>query len=357
MLNKLKDDILRLLKEDEEFRYAVIGLLGLQRLEEAITRLIDTQADMGARLSDAVTSIESRLSKVEEAIARLIDSHTELRNIVSRLIDTQASMESRLSKVEEAVVMLSNAMTRLSDAVARLIDAQASMEARLSKLEDAVARLTHIQTSMESRLSKVEDVVSRLADIQARQEERLTKVEERLTRVEERLEEHDRKFNEIMEELKDLRRISNEHTRILDEHTRLLAELRVSIGSMGRRLGKDMERMVLNIYKDQLMHIGIDPDKVKRFEYIDEEGKYGRKGKEYEFDIIVSNEHTDVLEVKAHTQRGDVEWFHDNVESIKTLFEKPLRRKVIVTVHVDEDALYRADILGINVIYGNIVKD
>jgi hypothetical protein len=27
MLNKLKEDILRLLKEDEEFRYAVIGLL------------------------------------------------------------------------------------------------------------------------------------------------------------------------------------------------------------------------------------------------------------------------------------------------------------------------------------------
>jgi hypothetical protein len=41
MLNKLKDDILRLLKEDEEFRYAVVGLqrLGLQRLEEAIARL------------------------------------------------------------------------------------------------------------------------------------------------------------------------------------------------------------------------------------------------------------------------------------------------------------------------------
>jgi len=115
--------------------------------------------------------------------------------------------------------------------------------------------------------------------------------------------------------------------------------------------------MVLRIYKDQLMHIGIDPDKVKRFEYIDEEGKYGRKGKWYEFDIVVSNEHTDVLEVKAYTHKDDVEWFYDNVEAIKALFDKPLRRKVIVTVHVDEDALYRADSLGINVIYGNIVRD
>jgi len=39
------------------------------------------------------------------------------------------------------------------------------------------------------------------------------------------------------------------------------------------------------------MQLGIDPDKAKRFRYIDIEGKYGRKGKEYEFDIVISNNH------------------------------------------------------------------
>ena len=39
------------------------------------------------------------------------------------------------------------------------------------------------------------------------------------------------------------------------------------------------------------------------------------------------------------------------------MFDKPLRRKVIVTVHIDEDALIKTDELGINVIYGNVVKD
>jgi hypothetical protein len=248
MLNKLKDDILRLLKDDEEFRYAVVGLLGLQRLEEAI--------------------------------ARLTDSNIELKNVVTRLIDTQANMEARLSKVEE--------------------------------------------------------VLTRLADIQARQEDRLIKVEERL-------EEHDKKFNEIIAEIKDLRKVTN--------------ELTASMGTIGRRLGKDMEKMVLKIYRDQLIQLGIDPDKAKRFRYIDREGKYGRKGKEYEFDIVISNNHTDVLEVKTHTEKDDVDWFYENVEAIKELFDKPLRRKVIVTVHIDEDALIKTDELGINVIYCNIVKD
>jgi hypothetical protein len=50
----LKDDILRLLKEDEEFRYAVVGLLGLQRLEEAVIEL-----------KNVVIRMEERLAKVE----------------------------------------------------------------------------------------------------------------------------------------------------------------------------------------------------------------------------------------------------------------------------------------------------
>jgi hypothetical protein len=70
-----------------------------------------------------------------------------------------------------------------------------------------------------------------------------------------KLEEHDRKFNEVIAEIKDLRKVTN--------------ELTASMGTIGRRLGKDMEKMVLKIYRDQLMQLGIDPDKAKRFRYID----------------------------------------------------------------------------------------
>ncbi len=199
MLSKLKDDILRLLKEDEEFRYAVIGLLGLQRLEEAVTRLVDIQA-----------RVESRLARVEEE---------------------QVSIKSRMDRIEETII-------RLGDAVTRLVDIQARMESRLTKVEEAVARLTDSHIELRS-------IVARLADIQARQEERLAKVEERLIKVEERLEEHDRKFNAILEELnvhrakleehdrkfneiiielRDLRRVSDEHTKILQVHTKILEE-------------------------------------------------------------------------------------------------------------------------------------
>jgi hypothetical protein len=238
----LKEEILRLIKEDEEFRYAIIGLLGLHRLD-----------------------------KIEEAILRLTEN-------VAKLADLQAKTEARLAKVEE-------------------------------------------------RLFKVE--------------ERLEEHDKKFVTIGERLEEHDKKFNAILEELKGLKLVTD--------------EISVTIGSITRRYGKDLEKTILKIYKDQLIQMGINPDNAKRFRYIDKEGKYGIKGKEYEFDIVVSDDAIDVIEVKTHASKDDVEWFNDKVERVKSEFGKPLRRKVMVAVHIDEDALDRANELGINAIYGHVI--
>jgi hypothetical protein len=231
----LKEEILRLIKEDEEFRYAIIGLLGLHRLD-----------------------------KIEEAILRLTEN-------VAKLAELQAKTEARLAKVEE----------------------------------------------------------------------RLEEHDKKFVTIEERLEEHDKKFNAILEELKGLKLVTD--------------EISVTIGSITRRYGKDLEKTILKIYKDQLIQMGINPDNAKRFRYIDKEGKYGIKGKEYEFDIVVSDDAIDVIEVKTHASKDDVEWFNDKVERVKSEFGKPLRRKVMVAVHIDEDALDRANELGISTIYGYVI--
>jgi|ECHnycMinimDraft_1075156.scaffolds.fasta_scaffold02274_1 hypothetical protein len=259
----LKEDILRLIKEDEEFRYAIIGLLGLHRLD-----------------------------KIEESILRLTEN-------IAKLADIQAKTEARLAKVEE-------------------------------------------------RLLKVE--------------ERLEEHDKKFVMIGERLEEHDKKFNAILEELIIHRKKLEEHDKMFNlifEELRSLRvvtnELSVAIGSLTRRYGRDLEKTILNIYKDQLIQMGINPDNAKRFRYIDKEGKYGIKGKEYEFDVIISDNAIDVIEVKTHASKDDVEWFNDKVERIKSEFGKPLRRKVMMAVHIDEDALNRANEFGINVIYGHVI--
>ncbi|MFN4337406.1 MAG: DUF3782 domain-containing protein [Candidatus Nitrosocaldus sp.] len=138
-------------------------------------------------------------------------------------------------------------------------------------------------------------------------------------------------------------------------------EVKVSIGSLGNRMGRDMERMVLNIYRDQLMQLGIDQDKALRFEYIDREGLYGLKGKRYEFDIVITNSHIDIMEVKSHTKEEDVVVFYEKVNSIRQVIEQmyraEVRRLIVVTVHIDKEAVDKANELGIECVYGNIVND
>ena len=56
MIMSLRDEFLRLLKEDEEFRFAVLGLLGIADLRSDLKRLADA------------------LDKVVEVIKQLADN-------------------------------------------------------------------------------------------------------------------------------------------------------------------------------------------------------------------------------------------------------------------------------------------
>ena len=58
-LKRLKERMLRLLKEDEEFRYAVAGFLGLEDLRESISELIRAQRRTEERV-DALAEAQRR---------------------------------------------------------------------------------------------------------------------------------------------------------------------------------------------------------------------------------------------------------------------------------------------------------
>jgi di/tripeptidase len=65
------------------------------------------------------------------------------------------------------------------------------------------------------------------------------------------LEEHDKKSSEILNEIKQLR----------EDFNRLSTRVEVTIESMGRRWREDLERMVLEIFKEALEKRGIEPGK------------------------------------------------------------------------------------------------
>jgi chromosome segregation ATPase len=124
MLNKLKDDILRLLKEDEEFRYAVVGLLGLQRLEEAVielknvvVRLADIQAKQEERLAkveERLTKVEDRLVKIEERLEKHDRKFNEIITELRELRRISIKHDKMLNKHDKILKEIKTYMERTS---------------------------------------------------------------------------------------------------------------------------------------------------------------------------------------------------------------------------------------------------
>jgi len=61
-----KERLLRAVEEDREFRYALMGLLGMKELLERFTKLEERQA----RLEERQQKLEERQQKLEERFAR-----------------------------------------------------------------------------------------------------------------------------------------------------------------------------------------------------------------------------------------------------------------------------------------------
>jgi len=74
----LKGEFLRLLREDEEFRLAVMGLLGYADLKSSVDRLVEAVNELTklakaheerlAKLEERVAGVEDRLSRVEAGV-------------------------------------------------------------------------------------------------------------------------------------------------------------------------------------------------------------------------------------------------------------------------------------------------
>ena len=81
----LRGELLRLLREDEEFRLAVMGLLGYADLKSSVDRLVEAVNE----LTRAIKSHDERLARLE--------------NAVMELTKAVRSHEDRLARVEEAI--------------------------------------------------------------------------------------------------------------------------------------------------------------------------------------------------------------------------------------------------------------
>ncbi len=116
----LKNKILKLLEEDREFRYAMMGLLGFKEVLDRITKLEERQQKLEerfARLEERQQVLEERLAKIEERQQRLEEKFAQLEEMFAKLEERVIRLEERMEKLEERVTRVEESLERLSRAV------------------------------------------------------------------------------------------------------------------------------------------------------------------------------------------------------------------------------------------------
>jgi len=243
-----------------------------------------------------------------------------------------------------------------------------------SRLEEVVERV--VRRARAEELKDIADAIRTLADyvkkgfdiiaehskIIAEHSKRLEEHSKILQEHSRILQEHSKRIEELSRRVEEMNRVLMEHSKRIEEHSKRIEELArevgkqgVVLGSIGRRWGKDLEKMVLELYRSVLEEKGVIPEKIERFTYVDVDGRYYVKGSKIEFDIYLHNNRVYLVEVKSHADVEDVEWLYKRAEIYEKLTGRKPDKLLLITVHIDDDAYKRAGELGIEVIYGAII--
>jgi hypothetical protein len=236
----------------------------------------------------------------------------------------------------------------------------------------AVAGLLGLDTIL-SELKRLWESVEKLRidflTFAKEQEKRWEENNKRWEENERRWRENEKMWEEAFKRFEAIEKTLAEHSNILREHSmrfdrieerlmehdKSLARLEVVLGHFGGRWGRSMERMVLEIFREVLEERGIEPGKVEKFEYIDSDGRYYKKGSRIEVDIYVHDNKLYLIEVKALAEYEDVEHFHDIAQVVEKILGRKTDKLILIAVDIFEDALKRAEELGIDVIYGALI--
>jgi hypothetical protein len=239
---------------------------------------------------------------------------------------------------------------RLLEDIRRVVR-EAVEEARredVARIGEALSKITLVLEGMLGELREHRRILEEHSKIL----EKHAKILEEHTKI---LEEHSKILREHTKILEEHSAMLKEHGVTLKDHSRMLGELRVMVGSMGRRWGRDLEETVLAIYKDELAQRGLDVRLARKFSYVDVDGRFGLKGNVYEFDVIIEGDGVTVIEVKSRATRDDVVWFYEKVRRVESLLGN-VKRLLVVAVNIDKEALERAQELGVDAVYGAVIE-
>ena len=111
----------------------------------------------------------------------------------------------------------------------------------------------------------------------------ISNLHDNLQGVRQELEDNKRELSSLQNEVQGVQQTLEVHTQRLGNMQKSIDNLKTQVGTYTLRSGHMVERTMIELYKEALY--GVDPDKVKYVEIIDEKGVIDQKGNKYEVDF------------------------------------------------------------------------
>jgi hypothetical protein len=314
--------MLRLLKEDEEFRYAVAGLIGLEEILKRLDRNEQELVRLREDMAKMFEKHEERFARIEEEIGRIWQEIAKLR-------------EDMLKGFE-----------RHDREIQRLIEETNKLREDMIKgFERHDLELAKLREDMTKGFERHDKEIERLT-------EELTKLREDMVRGFER---HDAEFARLREDMmkgferhdREIQRLTEEMNRLREDMTKGFELVNRHISAIGARWGI----MAEDAFREGLRGIlekefGV---KVDRWIARDEDGMVYGFSSVIEIDIAIKDGKTMLIEISSSVDKSKVAAFLRKAQ----LYEKKTGirpdRLIMVTPYADEDAIEAAREVGVEV--------
>jgi hypothetical protein len=307
--------MLRLLKEDEEFRYAVAGLLGLEEILKRLDRN------------------EQELVRLREDMAKMFEKH-----------------EERFARIEEEIRRIWQEIERLREDMIKGFERHDLELARLR--EDMVKGFERHDREIERLTEELTKLREDMVRGFERHDAELAKLREDMVKGFER---HDREIQRLTEEMNKLRedmimgfeRHDREIARLREDMMRGFDAMNRRISALGARWGLESEEAFREGLRGILeKELGL---KVERWTAFDETGSVFGHPSQVEVDVAVSNGKVMLIEVSSHVKQADVAALVKKAELYERITGRRPDRLIVVTPFVEERAMEAALKLGVEI--------
>jgi hypothetical protein len=300
--------MLRLLKEDEEFRYAVAGLLGLEEILKRLDRNEQELVRLREDMAKMFEKHEERFARIEEEISRIWQEIAKLREDMLKGFE---SHDLELARLREDMVK------------------------GFERHDREIERLTEELTKLR------EDMVRGFE----RHDAELAKLREDMVKGFER---HDRELEKLREDMiKGFERHDMEIARLREDMMRGFDAMNRRISALGARWGLESEEAFREGLRGILeKELGL---KVERWTAFDETGSVFGHPSQVEVDVAVSNGKVMLIEVSSHVKQADVAALVKKAELYEKITGRRPDRLIIVTPFVEERAMEAALKLGVEI--------